>query len=42
MSLKADELGNPLNGEDGNNCAVWNDINSSYIYILSLRILWDG
>jgi hypothetical protein len=42
MSLKADKLGNPPNREDSNNCTIQNDINSSYIYILSPRILWDG
>ena len=42
MSLKANKLRNPLNREDGNNCAIQNDVNCSYIYILSLRILWDG
>jgi hypothetical protein len=39
MSLGANKLGNPLNREDGNNCAVRNDVNSSYIYVLSLIIL---
>ena len=39
MSLRANKLRNPLNREDGNNYAVRNDVNGSYIYVLSLRIL---
>ena len=39
MSLGANKLRNPPNREDSNNYAIQNNVNGSYIYVLSLIIL---